>query len=89
MEPTRGGMFSVWGTGLQAVLSIFLHSFGHAGWGLDTGDIFLSLPGGFRVARKGRVSSLFRLLLLPFPPSFDCNFHFLPLSYLTPASSFF
>ncbi len=25
------GMFSVWGTGLQAVLSIFLRSFGHAG----------------------------------------------------------
>ncbi len=88
VEPTRGGMFSVRGTGLRAVLSIYLHSFGHAGWELDTGDTFLSLPGGFRVARKGWVSSLFRLLLLPFPPSFDYNFHFLPLSSLTPASSF-
>ncbi len=40
------------------------------------------------MVRNGLVSSLFRLLLLSFPPSFDCNFHFLPLLSL-PSRFFF
>ncbi len=77
--PTRGGMFSVRGTGLQAVLFILLRSFGHDGWGLSTGDIFLSLRevSGW----LGRGWS---------PPSFDCySSLFLPLSTITSFLLFF
>ena len=37
------GMFSVRGTGSQAVLSIFLHLLGHAGSGLQVGSVSVSV----------------------------------------------
>ncbi len=85
-------MFSVWGTGSQAVRSVFLHSLG-----MRAKDFKLFLfpdpftaciipPGGFLMAGQGLVSSLFRLSLPFFLPLSTVTSRFLPLSSL---ASFF
>ncbi len=87
------GMFSVWGTGSQAVLSFFLRSFGHASQGLQAGSTFLSVRGLCYLS--GRLSDSWEGAgLLPlstvtslFLPLSTVTSRFLPLSSL--ASHFF
>ena len=77
-------MFSVWGTGSQAVLSIFLCSFRHTGQGFHVGCTFLSVRGlcypsgrlsdGWEGAGFLPLSTVTPLFL----PSFDCGFPFPP-----------